>query len=99
MVWCVAAGGQSTAAVQVFVMFGRGPGGGGSTVRWRRGGLMGWQAGGGHVGRIARISAVALSCVALANCSASKVLSDKFSDKSSQRVVAEGEPVPKGGGV
>jgi rare lipoprotein A len=63
---------------------------------------MGRQAGLGHVGRIARIGAVMFACVALANCSASKVFSDKFSekisDKFSQRVVAEGEPVPKGGG-
>jgi rare lipoprotein A len=56
---------------------------------------MGCQAGGGHVGRIARIGTVVLGCVTLANCSASKV----FSDKYSQRVVADGEPVPKGGGV
>ena len=55
---------------------------------------MGWSAGGGHVGRIARIGAVVLGCMALANCSASKV----FSDKYSPRVVADGEPVPKGGG-
>ena len=51
-------------------------------------------AGGGQVGRIARFGAVAACCLALANCSASKV----FSDKYSQRVVADGEPVPKGGG-
>ena len=47
-----------------------------------------------HVGRIARIGAVVLGCLGLANCSASKVLSDKYS----QRVVPDGEPVPKGGG-
>jgi rare lipoprotein A len=52
------------------------------------------QAGRGHFGRIARIGAVVLGCVALANCSASKV----FNEKYSQRVVAEGQPVPKGGG-
>jgi rare lipoprotein A len=55
---------------------------------------MGRRAGLGHVGRIVHISAVVLGCVALANCSASKV----FSDKYSPRVVADGEPVPKGGG-
>jgi rare lipoprotein A len=60
----------------------------------RRGDLMGLRAGGGHVGRIARICAVVLGCVALANCSASKV----FSDKYSPRIVADGDPVPKGGG-
>jgi rare lipoprotein A len=60
----------------------------------RRGGLMGRWAGLGHLGRIARIGAVALGCLGLANCSASKVLSDKYSP----RVVADGQPVPKGGG-
>jgi rare lipoprotein A len=55
---------------------------------------MGRSAGGRHQGRIARIGAVVLGCMALANCSASKV----FSDKYSPRVVADGEPVPKGGG-
>ncbi|HEY6254897.1 MAG TPA: septal ring lytic transglycosylase RlpA family protein [Xanthobacteraceae bacterium] len=42
-----------------------------------------------------RTSAVALGCLALAGCAASKVLSDS---KYSQKVVADGEPVPKGGG-
>jgi rare lipoprotein A len=51
-------------------------------------------AGGGHVGRIARVCAVSFGCLALANCSASKI----FSDKYSPRVVADGQPVPKGGG-
>ena len=55
---------------------------------------MGRGAGGGHVGGIARIGAVVLGCLALANCSSSKVLSDRYSP----RVVAESEPVPKGGG-
>jgi rare lipoprotein A len=55
---------------------------------------MGRRAGEGHVGRIAHIGAVVAGCLALANCSASKVISDKYS----QRVVADGEPVPKGGG-
>jgi rare lipoprotein A len=52
------------------------------------------RAGGGHVGRIARMSAVVLGCVALANCSAAKI-----GDKYSPRVVEDGQPVPKGGGV
>jgi rare lipoprotein A len=55
---------------------------------------MGRRSGGGQVGRIARFGAAAACCLALANCSASKI----FSDKYSQRVVADGEPVPKGGG-
>jgi rare lipoprotein A len=42
-----------------------------------------------------RVGAVVLGCAALANCSAAKV----FGDKYSPRVVADGEPVPKGGGV
>ena len=53
------------------------------------------RAGGGQVGSIAQIGAVVLGCLALADCSASKV----FSDKYSTRVVADGQPVPKGGGV
>jgi rare lipoprotein A len=47
------------------------------------------------LGRIARMGAVVCGCLALANCSASKVMSDKYSP----RVVADGEPVPKGGGA
>jgi len=43
---------------------------------------------------LARVGAVVLGCLALANCSSSKVLSDRYSP----RVVAESEPVPKGGG-
>src|SRR5258708_14664050 len=69
--------------------------GGSVTGKSRRGGLMGRQANAGHVGRIARVGAVMLGCLTLANCSASKI----FSDKYSQRVVADGEPVPKGGGA
>jgi rare lipoprotein A len=50
---------------------------------------------GGHRGRIARVGAVVCGCLALANCSSSKAISDKYSP----RVVADGEPVPKGGGA
>jgi rare lipoprotein A len=50
---------------------------------------MGKRAGGGRLGPIARLSAVVLGCLALANCSASKF---------GNRVIADGEPVPKGGG-
>src|ERR1700722_14556626 len=70
------------------------PGGWRQHGKSRRGDLMG-RAGRGHVGRIARMGAVVLGCAALANCSANKVLSDKYSP----RVVEEGQPVPKGGGV
>jgi rare lipoprotein A len=56
-------------------------------------GLMGKRAGGGRFGPIAPLGAVVLGCLVLANCSASK-----FSSKYGDRVVADGEPVPKGGG-
>ena len=56
---------------------------------------MGRQASGGLVGRTARVGAVLFSCAVLANCSANKVLGDKYSP----RVVADGDPVPKGGGA
>jgi rare lipoprotein A len=52
------------------------------------------RAGGGQVGRIARIGAAVLGCLALANCSTGKV----FSEKYSELIVREGQPVPKGGG-
>ncbi len=50
--------------------------------------------------RILRMSAVAVGCLALANCSSSKFgkLDPKYGVSSSPRVVADGEPVPKGGG-
>jgi len=50
---------------------------------------MGKSAGGGRLGPIARMSAVVLASLTLANCSASKF---------SNRVIADGDPVPKGGG-
>ncbi|HLH94547.1 MAG TPA: septal ring lytic transglycosylase RlpA family protein [Xanthobacteraceae bacterium] len=53
------------------------------------------RASGRDLGRIALMGAALVGCVALADCSASRV----FSDKYSQRVVADGEPIPKGGGV
>jgi rare lipoprotein A len=52
------------------------------------------RAGGGHVGRSARIGAAVLGCMALANCSTGKV----FTEKYSQLITGEGQPVPKGGG-
>ena len=45
--------------------------------------------------RIALMGAALIGCVALADCSASRV----FNDKYSQRVVPDGEAIPKGGGV
>jgi len=53
------------------------------------GGLMGKSTGGGRLGAIARMGAVALGCLALANCAASNY---------SRRMIADGDPVPKGGG-
>jgi rare lipoprotein A len=46
---------------------------------------------------IARVSAVLAACVALSNC-ASKV-DPRYGVSASPRVVADGEPVPKGGGT
>jgi rare lipoprotein A len=47
------------------------------------------------IGEIARFGAVAMSCLALAHCSAPFARKDS---NYSQRVVEDGEPVPKGGG-
>ena len=47
-----------------------------------------------QLGALARVTAAAACCLALAHCSGS------FSSKEySPRVVEEGEPVPKGGGM
>jgi rare lipoprotein A len=55
---------------------------------------MGRQLAGIKLGGIARVGAAAACCLALAHCSGS------FSSKEySPRVVEEGEPVPKGGGM
>src|SRR5215469_13195706 len=51
------------------------------------------RTGGGHLRRMARTSAIVLCCLALANCAASKV------SQYSPKVIAEGQPVPKGGGA
>jgi peptidoglycan lytic transglycosylase len=47
------------------------------------------------LGGVARVGAVAVGCLALAHCSGSFSRSDA---KYSQRVVDDGDPVPKGGG-
>jgi rare lipoprotein A len=52
------------------------------------------RAGGRCFGPIASVGAVALVCLSLADCSSSK-----YSSKYSDRVIADGEPVPKGGGI
>src|SRR5262249_11622538 len=48
-----------------------------------------------------RLGAVALGCTALANCSSglSSKVDPRYGVAASPRVVAEGEPVPKGGGT
>jgi rare lipoprotein A len=50
--------------------------------------------------RVAQVGALTLGCMALASCSANKFgkLDPKYGVSSSPRVVADGEPVPKGGG-
>src|SRR5215472_13035098 len=67
------------------------PGAGRKTLKLRRRDLMG--SGKGHLLRMTRVSVIALGCLALANCAASKV------SQYSPKVVADGEPVPKGGGA
>src|SRR5262249_43557612 len=58
------------------------------------GGGMGQHVSSLHFGGIAQLGAVAACCVVLAHCSG------PFSSKEySPRVVEEGEPVPKGGGI
>jgi len=49
------------------------------------------------VKRVAPIGACAVLCVALANCSGS--VDPRYGVSASPRVVADGDPVPKGGGV
>jgi rare lipoprotein A len=49
--------------------------------------------------RLAQIVALAVGCLALANCSSSSRVDPKWGVSSSARVVEPGEPIPKGGGV
>lgn len=55
----------------------------------------------GTVCRLARLSALAVACLALANCSSglSSKVDPKYGVAASPRVVEPGQPVPKGGGV
>jgi rare lipoprotein A len=58
--------------------------------------------GNGRFSRVARLLAVALGCLALANCANDRMSSrvdPKYGTSASARVVEPGEPVPKGGGV
>jgi rare lipoprotein A len=55
--------------------------------------------GNGTYGRFARLVGLGAGCLALANCSAGSKVDSKYGVSASERVVAPGEPVPKGGGV
>ena len=63
---------------------------------------MGWHGDTGTVA-LARLCAVALGCLLLANCSSSSKLTSRVDPRygvaASPRVVEPGQPVPKGGGV
>src|SRR6476659_5723468 len=63
---------------------------------------MGWY-GDSWRGPLVRASAVALGCLALANCSSTSKLTSRVDPRygvaASPRVVEPGQPVPKGGGV
>ena len=61
----------------------------------RRGDRMGRQLSGMSISTLARVGAIVVGCLALANCSGP--LTSKEANYS-KRVVEEGEPVPKGGG-
>jgi peptidoglycan lytic transglycosylase len=66
-------------------------------------GEMGGSGGSGGFRLFARIIALAGGCLALTNCSSSHFASGKIDPRygvsTSARVIAPGEPVPKGGGV
>ena len=51
------------------------------------------------MGRLAPICAGAVLCLVLVNCSNSSRIDPRYGVSASPRVVADGEPVPKGGGV
>jgi rare lipoprotein A len=62
---------------------------------------MGGFGGNGGIGRVAQLLALGAGCLTLANCSSglSSRVDPKYGTSASARVVAPGEPVPKGGGV
>src|SRR5947207_2915189 len=64
---------------------------------------MGWHGDIGGTVALARLCAVALGCLTLANCSSSSKLTSRVDPRygvaASPRVVEPGQPVPKGGGV
>lgn len=60
---------------------------------------MGGIGGNRGIGRLAHLLALALCCLALANCSGGGKLDPKYGVSASARAVQPGDPVPKGGGV
>ena len=60
---------------------------------------MGGIGGNRGFGRLAHLLALAVGCLALANCSGGGKLDPKYGVSASSRVTAPGAPVPKGGGV
>jgi rare lipoprotein A len=54
---------------------------------------------GGSFCGFARLVGLGAGCLALANCSAGSKVDSKYGVSASERVIAAGEPVPKGGGV
>ncbi|MBI2717067.1 MAG: septal ring lytic transglycosylase RlpA family protein [Rhizobiales bacterium] len=60
---------------------------------------MGGIGGNRGFGRLAHLLALAVGCLALANCSGGGKLDPKYGVSASARVVEPGDPVPKGGGV
>ncbi len=60
---------------------------------------MGRASGSSLIGRLARVSAAAVACAALANCAGGSKVDSKYGVSTSARVVEQGEPVPKGGGT
>lgn len=55
--------------------------------------------GNGAYGRFARLIGLGAGCLALANCSSGSRVDSRLGVSASERVIAAGEPVPKGGGV
>ena len=63
---------------------------------------MGESGGYGRLSRILRLLGLAACCLALANCANNRLSSrvdPKYGTSASARVIAPGEPVPKGGGI
>lgn len=61
--------------------------------------MSGFGGNGAFFSRFAPLVGLGAGCLALANCSAGPKVDSKYGVSASERVVAAGEPVPKGGGV